>query len=218
MNWAIVTIVILLSIIGFMILLGVFINIYMILKTKAKIKDVNTKDFDADAIMVLGCEVRKNGYPGIALKQRLDKALEAYNNGWAGKILVTGNHETDDYDEVNSMKNYLKSKGVPSENIFMDHDGFTTYESMYRAKKKFEVEKMIVVTQKYHLYRSIYIANKLGIKTYGISAKYIKDNRSKIRELFARIKNFLKCIYKPKYGELGNVISIKSNGDITNDK
>ena len=218
MNWAIVIVVILFSVLGILTFLGILINVFMILVTRNKIKDVNNKDFDADAIMVLGCEVRKNGYPGIVLKQRLDKALEAYNNGWAKAILVTGNHATDEYDEANSMKNYLKSKGVPSENIFMDHAGFTTYESMYRAKKKFEVEKMIVVTQKYHLYRSIYIANKLGIKTYGISAKYIKDNRSKHREFFARIKNFLKCIYKPESRCLGDVISIKSNGDLTNDK
>ena len=218
MNWAVLIISVIL---GLIVLFGIFANFWIIIKSSKKIKDINEKNDEVDAIMVLGCEVRKNGYPGIVLKQRLDKAIEVYKNGWSKKILVTGNHATDEYDEVNSMKNYLKSKGIPSENIFMDHAGFTTYESMYRAKYIFNVEKMVVITQKYHLYRSIYIANKLGIKTYGISAKIVKDKRIKnhtIREFFARIKNFVKCIYKPEARYMGETISIKGNGDITNDK
>ena len=221
MNLAELLFIIFTSILGILVFVGIIINLYMILKTSKKIKKINENIPKSDAIMVLGCEIRKNGYPGIVLKQRLDKAIEVYRNGLAEKILVTGNHATDEYDEVNSMKNYLKSKGIESNKIFMDHAGFTTYESMYRAKFVFNVKSMIIVTQKYHLYRSIYIANKLGMEVYGISARDIKDRRIKghfLREFCARIKNFIKCIYKPESRYMGEIIHISGDGNITNDK
>ena len=220
MNWTIF-IITLLIILGIIVFFSLFINIFIKLKTKKRIKNIGEEIPDVDAIMVLGCRIRKNGYPGILLKYRLDKAMEAYRSGYAKKILVTGNHASDEYDEVNSMKNYLKAKGIPSEVIFMDHAGFTTYESMYRAKYVFDVKKMIIVTQLFHLYRSIYISQKLGIETYGMSAEerlYKGKNKQHIREFLSRIKNFIKCIYKPKSKYLGSTISIKGDGNITNDK
>ena len=211
----------LLTILGIIVLISLVINSFIKIKTKKKIVKIGDNLQKVDAIMVLGCKVRKNGYPGIVLKHRLDKAIEAYRNGYAEKILVTGNHGTVEYDEVNSMKNYLKAKGIPSEKIFMDHAGFTTYESMYRAKYVFEVNKMLIITQQYHLYRSLYIAEKFDIEVYGISAvdsKYKGRKIQDLREFFARLKNFIKCIYKPKPRFLGKVISIKGNGNLTNDK
>ena len=107
MNWAEILIIILVSILGIIIILSFYINIFMKLKTRKKIININEKIIKADAIMVLGCRVRKNGYPGIVLKQRLDKAIELYNHGWSDRILVTGNHATDYYDEANLKKDNL---------------------------------------------------------------------------------------------------------------
>mgnify|MGYP000152299077 FL=1 len=73
---------------------------------------------------------------------------------------MSGDHGRENYDEVNTMKNYAINDGIPSEDIFMDHAGFETYDSMYRAKKIFGAKKVVIVSQKYHLYRSLYIAKK----------------------------------------------------------
>jgi len=155
------------------------------------------------------------------LKDRLDKAIELYQNKVAPKVIVSGDHGREDYDEVNSMKNYLIEKGIESENIFMDHAGFSTYESMYRTKAIFEVKKVVVVTQEYHLYRSIYIGEKLGIETYGVAAikaNYAGQARREIREILARDKDFIKAMIKPKPTYLGETIPVSGNGNITNDK
>ena len=155
------------------------------------------------------------------LEDRLLEGISLYKDKVAPKIIMSGDHSKKDYDEVNLMKNYAIEKGVPSEDIFMDHAGFSSYESIYRAKEIFGVKKMIIVTQKYHLYRAIYIANKLGIEAYGVGAdprKYVGETYRNLREILARNKDFIKCIFKPKPTFLGNTISITGNGDITNDK
>ena len=173
-----------------------------------------------DCILVLGAAVWGDN-PSPMLEDRLKTAVDLYKNGVAKKIIMSGDHGRIDYDEVNKMKSYAIEKGIPSEDIFMDHAGFSTYESMYRAKEVFGVKSMIVVTQKYHLYRSLYIANKLGIDAYGIGAdprRYVGATYREIREVLARNKDFIKCIIKPKPTFLGEMIYITGNGDITNDK
>ena len=134
---------------------------------------------------------------------------------------MSGDHTKKDYDEVNIMKKYAINKGIPSEDIFMDHAGISTYDSIYRAKYIFNAKKIIIVTQKYHLYRALYIANELGLEAYGIETikpEYLGNTYREIREVLARNKDFFKCIYKPKAKYLGNTISLDGNGDITNDK
>lgn len=134
---------------------------------------------------------------------------------------MSGDHGRKEYDEVNIMKNYAKQRGVNSENIFMDHAGFSTYESLYRAKEIFETKKIVIVTQEYHLYRALYIAKALGIQAYGISSNlriYTGQLIRELRELIARFKEFFKCIIKPNPTCLGEKIPINGNGDITNDK
>lgn len=108
------------------------------------------------------------------LKDRLDQGIALYLNGAAPKLLMSGDHGRVKYDEVNRMKQYAIDQGVPSEDIFMDHAGFSTYESMYRSREVFQVERMIVVTQEYHLYRAVYDGNQLGVETYGIAAKKVR--------------------------------------------
>ena len=159
--------------------------------------------------------------PSPMLEDRLLKGIELYNEGIAPKIIMSGDHGQKEYDEVNIMKEYAINAGVPSEDVFMDHAGFSTYESIYRAKEIFGVKNVVIVTQEYHLYRAIYIANKLGIKAYGVNTDprdYAGQLYREVREILARNKDFVKSIFKPKSTYLGESIPINGNGNITNDK
>ena len=209
-------------IIGIIAVGGVFmVNWFVKLSTKDKIIENYSNIKDADAILILGCQVKPDGSLSLMLKDRLDKGIELYKNGVAPKVIVSGDHGRDDYDEVNAMKKYMIQNEVPSEDIFMDHAGFNTYDSMYRAKNIFNVNKCIVVTQKYHLYRSIYIGNALSMETYGVPAqniKYVGQLGRDIREVLARDKDVVKCIFKPQATYMGDTIPVSNNGDITNDK
>lgn len=175
---------------------------------------------EADCIIVLGAGI-VGGRPSISLANRLDKAIEVYNLGHTKKILVSGDHGESSYDEVNVMRNYLLEKGIPKEDIFMDHAGFSTYDSMYRARSVFKVSKAIVVTQALHLRRALYIGDKMGIDVVGVEAvnSTLKSTAfQSIREYPARVKAFLQCEIlhsKPKY--LGDVIPITGSGTVTED-
>ena len=168
---------------------------------------------DVDCIIVLGCLVLEDGTPSNILEDRLKTGVELYKNGVAPKIIMSGDHSSEQYNEVASMKKYAVNAGVPSENVFMDHAGFSTYETMYRAKEIFGAKKVVVVTQKYHLYRSVYIAEKFGMEAYGVASDYELDET---REVLARCKDFMTTIFKPEPACLGKTYSIKGNGDLTN--
>lgn len=197
------------------------INLYIIFSTKDEILDIENIDVDnIDCILILGASMKDN-YPSPMLEDRLLAGIELYEKGIASKILVSGDHENNDYDEVNGMKNYLIEKGVPSEDIFMDHAGLSSYDSIYRAKKIFKANRMVIVTQKYHLYRSLYIANSMDVIAYGVKANkrvYYGQIKRDIRECIARVKDFFKCIIMPTSKYLGEVVPITGNGDKTNDK
>ena len=154
------------------------------------------------------------------LKDRLNTCIELYNAKIINKIIMSGDHGKKYYDEVTVMKNYAISKGIPAEDIFMDHAGFSTYETMYRAKEVFNVKKAILVTQEYHLYRALYIGQQLGIQSDGISATkhhYVGDLSRELREILARNKDIFQCMFKIKAKYLGEKISLDQNGNITND-
>lgn len=175
---------------------------------------------DIDCIIVLGCRV--NGEtPSPMLSDRLIRGVELYGMSAAPKLLMSGDHGRVSYDEVNAMKQFAIDRGVPSEDVFMDHAGFSTYETMYRAKEVFAAKRVIIVTQKYHLYRAVYIAEQLGLEAYGVDSdlqSYIKQPYYNAREILARDKDFVKVIFKPKPTYLGEVIPISGSGDLTNDK
>ena len=176
---------------------------------------------DADCILVLGCGVREDGSPSLMLRDRLEKGIELYEAGTAPKLLMSGDHGRKDYDEVNLMKSYAMGKGVPSEDIFMDHAGFSTYDSMYRARDIFCAEKVIVVSQEYHLYRALYLAEKLGLEAYGVPAQdvnYRGQAYREFREMLARAKDFCTAVIQPEPKYLGEKIPVSGNGDLTNDK
>lgn len=179
----------------------------------AKLKNV-------DCILVLGCGVKDDGTPSAMLRDRLDRSLELYFAGAAPKLLMSGDHGQTDYDEVNTMKNYAIECGVPSEDIFMDHAGFSTYESICRAKEIFQVKSLIIVTQEYHLYRALYLASAMDLTCYGVSSDYYVyggQTYREIREILARNKDFFTAIFKPAPTYLGEAIPVNGNGDLTND-
>lgn len=198
------------------------INFYVIFSTRGQIiEDNNYSELkDIDCIIVLGAGIWGDK-PSPMLEDRLLEGISLYENNISSKIIMSGDHGRKDYDEVNIMKNYAIEKGIPSEDIFMDHAGFSSYESIYRAKEIFEAKKVVIVTQEYHLHRVLYIANKLGLEAYGIAAdsrKYAGAAYRELREILARNKDFVKCIFKPEPTYLGETIPVSGNGDITNDK
>ena len=198
------------------------INLYVRLSAKKQIiKEDEYKELsDVDCIIILGAGIWGDK-PSPMLEDRLLEGIKLYKNNVSNKIIMSGDHGREEYDEVNTMKNYAIENGVLSEDIFMDHAGFSTYESIYRAKEIFKAKKIVIVTQKYHLYRALYIANKLGIEAYGVGSdprQYVGATYREIREILARDKDFVKCIFKLKPTYLGETIPVSGNGDITNDK
>ncbi len=176
---------------------------------------------NTDCIVVLGCGVYADGTPSPMLRDRLERAIELYKAGAAPKIIMSGDHGTEGYDEVNTMKKYAVDAGVPSEDVFMDHAGFSTYETVYRAKEIFCAENVIIVTQEYHLYRALYLAEKLGLKAHGVGADYrtyAGQTVRNVREILARCKDFGSAIFKPKPTFLGEKIPVSGDGNATNDK
>lgn len=174
---------------------------------------------DAECIVVLGCGVKSDGTPSDMLEDRLIRGIELYKAGAASKLLMSGDHGSDEYDEVGAMKRYAIEAGVPAEDIFMDHAGFSTYESIYRAKEIFGVKKLIIVTQEYHLYRALYIAQSLGMEAYGVASDYrtyAGQSMRDVRELLARCKDFFISILRPKPTYMGDEIPINGNGNVTN--
>lgn len=183
-------------------------------------EDTLPPDERYDCILVLGCGVYSDGTPSPMLSDRLKRGISLYKKGYAPKILMSGDHGQESYDEVNAMRDYALAQGVPAEDIFMDHAGFSTYESMYRARDIFCAEKILIVTQKYHLYRAVYIANKLGLKASGIDSdyrQYAGQDYLDVREFAARCKDFLTCIFKPEPTFLGDTIPVSGSGLLTVD-
>ncbi len=178
---------------------------------------------DADTVLVLGAYVFPDGTLSAMLEDRVTVGYELYANGKAPKIIVSGDHGRKDYDEVNTMKEFLKSKGVNGQDVFMDHAGFSTYESLYRARDIFQARKVIIVTQRYHLLRAVFIARELGLEAYGVAS----DNHDYgqvmaaygVREMAARNKDFwLAKVIKPRPTFLGEPIPVFGDGAATDDK
>ncbi len=175
----------------------------------------------ADAIVILGAKVYSSGNPSPMLRDRLLKGYELYKKGVSGKILVSGDHGTRGYNEVSAMRQYLVELGVPEGDIFMDHAGFNTYDSIYRARDVFLCKKIVVVTQEFHLVRALYIANAIG----GISAQGVASDLSDygsiryniIREFGSRPKAVFYTLFKMKPKYLGKEIPISGSGYQTED-
>ena len=173
-----------------------------------------------DCILVLGCGVKENGEPSDMLHDRLQRGVELYNAGTAPKLLMSGDHGQDSYNEVVTMKQFAITAMVPSSDIFMDHAGFSTYESIIRARDVFQAEKIIIVSQEYHRYRALDLAQELGVEAYGVSADYREysgQSGREFREILARAKDFVYSYLEPDPTYGGDAIPISSDGDVTND-
>lgn len=177
--------------------------------------------FRTDCILVLGAGVRSGGIPSPMLQDRLLQGIELYQAGISDRLLMSGDHGQKSYDEVNVMKRFAVSRGIPSQDVFMDHAGFSTYESLYRSKAIFQAERIIIVSQRYHLYRALYIANALGLEAWGVPSdprEYSGQAYREFREIMGRFKDFLVTIVQPSPTYLGDPIPLSGDGDITNDQ
>jgi vancomycin permeability regulator SanA len=209
----------------FSIIVGIYaliVNSYVVSSAKKEIiSPEEAADLtDVDCIIVLGCLVRPSGKPSDMLADRLRRGVELYENGAAPKILMSGDHGQKEYNEVQTMKQYALDAGIESSDIFMDHAGFCTYDSIYRAKEIFGAKKIIIVSQEYHLHRALLIARKLGVEAVGVASDYHTyggQTYRDIREIIARNKDFLYTIIKPKPKYLGEAIPINGDGNLTQD-
>ncbi|MFR7773208.1 MAG: vancomycin high temperature exclusion protein [Lachnospiraceae bacterium] len=183
------------------ILVPVIINFYVILSTKNRIVSGDSELLtDIDYIVILGAGIRR-GKPSPMLEDRLKTGISLYNNDISNKILITGDHMNDDYDEVTVMKNYLLEHGIPEEDIITDNYGISTYDSIYRVKNVYKSNKVVIVSQRYHLYRALFLSDNLDLESYGVEADlryYYGQWYREIREILARNKDFIKGIIKPK--------------------
>ena len=195
------------------------INLHVLHVAKPKILAKSTLlEEQFDCILILGAGLW-DGEPSPMLKERLDFGIQAYQTGCSNRMLMSGDHGKQNYDEVNAMKRYAIERGLPPEQIFLDHAGFSTYESMYRAKEIFKAKKVLIVTQKYHLYRAVYDAQKLGLDAYGFAAEQLRyPITNDVREAAARVKDFLWCIRKPLPTYLGEAIPISGDAAASDDK
>lgn len=162
-------------------------------------------------IMVLGCAVWLDNQPSPMLQDRLDTAIALYRKGVAPKLLLSGDNSIPEYSEPDCMLQYALSQGVPESDIVLDYAGFSTYESIYRARDVFCADRMIIVTQKYHLFRALKISRSLGVETKGAAAEQRKHRAAlyrEMREVLARNKDLIKCIFKPEPTFLGEKIPV----------
>lgn len=162
-------------------------------------------------VIVPGASVLSSGQPSDILADRLLIALDIYQAGQAEKFLLSGDHGQTNYNEVETMKNFLIVRGVSESDIFLDHTGFDTFDTMFRAHKVFLLDSAIVVTQNYHLPRALYLGRAAGLEIFGVAAdrqKYLKMPYFLLREYLARVKATLDVWTKanPKY--LGESIPI----------
>lgn len=176
------------------------------------------ESLDPQCILVLGCAVWDDNEPSPMLKDRLDTAIELYRKGVAPKLLLSGDNSVKEYSEPDCMLAYALNQGVPAEDIFLDFAGFSTYDSVYRANAVFKADRMIVVTQKYHLFRALRICDALDITAKGVSSdqrKYTNRSIREAREVLARDKDLVKGLLKPEPTYLGDEIPINGDGTVT---
>lgn len=174
----------------------VAVNLTVVFGTRDKIGDISTED-GYEYALVLGAKVHEGGVLSDMLRDRMDAGIALYRNGAVKKLLLSGD-DSGEWGEVTAMKEYAVQNGVPEEDILTDGKGFSTYESLSRAKEVYGIEKLVVVTQKYHLYRALYIAQDLGLEASGCDAalhSYAGQLYRELREILARTKDFALCLF-----------------------
>ena len=178
------------------------------------------KELEPECAIVLGAGIRDKETPTMMLKDRLDMAVALYKKKLVPKLLLTGDNGQKEHNEIHVMLKYCLDAGVPEEDIFCDHAGFSTYESMYRADYIFGVKRAVIVTQYYHLFRALFLADQFGIDALGAASDqqqpYPFQEPRNQREVLARVKDFFMVRWKPEPTYLGEKIPITSdNGTIS---
>ena len=179
-------------------LIPIGINFFVVNKTKNNIYNINNILDKYDYALILGCSVHKDGTPSLMLRDRLDKGIELYTKGIVSKIIISGDH-SNDYSEVDVMYNYLINNNITESDIIRDDIGYSTGESIENYNKNYKDKSVILVTQKYHLYRALYISQKYNLKAVGVYAKkvsYRGDIFREVREVLARVKDYFKYMSK----------------------
>lgn len=199
-----------LAVLGAALVLG--ISAYMTATTRDRIlSPKDTPPEGLDCVLVLGCGVRPDGSPTPMLASRIGRAVELYEAGWGDKLLMSGDNSREDYNEVGTMTAEAVAQGVPQGDIVTDHAGFSTYDSLYRARDIFGAERVVIVTQEYHLSRALYLADALGLEAWGVAAAPRNDAGQigrDLREILARDKAFLWAILQPKPKFLGDPVPL----------
>lgn len=179
------------------VLIGIFVLTVNLVVIGTTAGDIGGSFEDADACaVVLGAKVHKGGRLSDMLRDRMDTAIALYREGKVTKLLLSGD-DSGEWGEVTYMKAYALQNGIPAEAILEDPEGYSTYETMQRAKEVYGLESIVAVTQKYHLYRAIYIAEDFGMQTKGACADldvYSGQLYRDVREILARIKDFGLCL------------------------
>lgn len=199
------------------------INAFVCGSTMGSIESVseaktNAVDQDNQAIVVLGAGINFDGSPSDILKDKLNIAIDLYDAGVAPKIIMSGDNSESSYNEVMAMCNYAILQGVSPDDIFCDHAGLSTYDSMYRVRHVFGVNRCIIVTQNYHLYRALYDARSFGIDAHGVPSdlrEYAGMDDYEQREFLARIKDFAQGILNTEPETKSEPVSLYQSGTVT---
>jgi SanA protein len=206
-----------LSIIGFSLIIG--INVYVKNKTNHLIYNNINEVQNTNVGIIFGAGINGDK-PSKYLKDRLDAGILLYKSRKINKILLSGDNGSDEHDELTVMKNYCYQNGVDTTKIYIDYAGFDTYSTIFRAKNIFKIKNTILVSQKYHLNRAIFIGNKIGIKSTGFSAnvgQYNNYNYVKFREYFSVVRAFFDVSRKRKPRFLGTEININGASNYSKD-
>ena len=203
---------------GAFILATVFINLGMILAARKYVHSNIEEIPPSTAVLILGSQTHGTKLSPV-LKDRVEAGIEIMKKQKGKKLLLSGDHGKLYYDEVNAMRLYVQTNApsIPEEDIFLDHAGFSTWESVYRARDVFEVKDLLIVTQDFHISRAVCMARSLGIDAigYGVNQDRFRGSSLRswqIREYFARLKGFYSIITKPKPSYLGDKIPITGDG------
>ena len=168
-------------------------------KIKDSITEIKPENPPRIAI-VLGAKVWENGEPSHALYDRIVTAVELYRAGRVKKILMSGDNPAENYDEPTAMKATAVKLGVPETDIVLDFAGRRTYDTCYRAKEIFGVQKATIVTQEFHQARSLYLCGSLGIDSIGITAnrrRYEGERYWAFREFFSTASAWFEINFLP---------------------
>jgi vancomycin permeability regulator SanA len=171
--------------------------------------------------LVLGTRILNAATSSQAYLDRLQTAVELYNNKKVDKILVSGDNGQVTYDEVSAGKDYLLKAGIPAGAIFLDHAGANSYDSLYRAKYVFTINRLLIITQNYELPRVLYVSNKLGLSALGCSADkrvYPETSSWRFQEIFSQVQAWFDINFFTRSKYLGEKEDINGDGQQTWDQ